>query len=61
MIKRILMICVAVTAGAAGTALAQAQQGYPVLLASVYPAGQPPYPPGGYPADYRRASGRAGF
>jgi len=30
MIKRILTVCAAVTAGVAGVSLAQAQQGYPV-------------------------------
>jgi lipoprotein-anchoring transpeptidase ErfK/SrfK len=58
MIKRIWTICAAVTAvlaaGAAGTSLALAQQGYPVSPGSVYSAAPPPYPPGGYPADYRR-------
>jgi lipoprotein-anchoring transpeptidase ErfK/SrfK len=58
MIKRILTICAALTAvlaaGVAGTSLALAQQGYPVPPGSVYSAAPPPYPPGGYPADYRR-------
>src|SRR5258707_2139764 len=53
MIKRILTICAAVTAGAAATSLALAQ-GYPVPPASVYSTAPLPYPPGGYP-DYRRA------
>jgi lipoprotein-anchoring transpeptidase ErfK/SrfK len=54
MIKRILTICAAVAAGAAGTSLALAQ-GYPVSPGSAYStAAPPPYPPGGYPADYRR-------
>jgi hypothetical protein len=57
MIKRTLTICAAVSAalvaGAAGTSLALAQ-GYPPPGA-VYSPGPPPYPPGGYPADYRRA------
>ncbi len=51
MIKRILTICAALAAGAAGTSLALAQ-GYPVPPGSVYSAVPPPYPPG--PADYRR-------
>jgi lipoprotein-anchoring transpeptidase ErfK/SrfK len=57
MIKRILTMCAALTvAGAAGTSLAQAQQGYQVPPpGSVYAPAPPPYPPGGYPADYRRA------
>jgi len=54
MIKRILTICAAVTAGAAGTSLALAQ-GYPVPPAPVYSTAPQPYPRGGYPADYRRA------
>jgi lipoprotein-anchoring transpeptidase ErfK/SrfK len=54
MIKRILTICAAVTAGAAGTSLALAQ-GYPVPPAPVYSTTPQPYPRGGYPADYRRA------
>src|SRR5258708_4177511 len=53
MIKRILTICAAVTAGAAASSLALAQ-GYPVPPASVYSTAPLPYPPGGYP-DYRRA------
>jgi lipoprotein-anchoring transpeptidase ErfK/SrfK len=53
MIKRILTICAAVTAGAAATSLALAQ-GYPVPPASVYSTAPLPYPSGGYP-DYRRA------
>src|ERR1700729_1862798 len=51
MIKRILTICAALAAGAAGTSLALAQQGYPAPPGSVYSAAPPP---GGYPADYRR-------
>src|SRR3984885_1007342 len=57
MIKRILTICAAVAAGAAGTSLAVAQQGYPVPPGSVYSSAPPSYPPGGYPPDYRRAPG----
>src|ERR1700694_4138916 len=56
MIKRILTVCAAVTAGAAASSLALAQ-GYPVPPASVYSTAPPPYPPGGYPTDYRRAPG----
>jgi len=64
--KRILTICVALVAGAAGTSfgcsLALAQQAYPVPPGSVY-APAPPYPPppGGYPADYRRGPGAPDF
>src|SRR5260370_14362312 len=53
MIKRILTICAAVTAGAAAPSLALAQ-GYPVPPGSVYSTAPLPYPSGGYP-DYRRA------
>jgi len=55
MIRRILTICAAVTAGAAASSLALAQ-GYPVPPASVYSTAPPPYPSGAYP-DYRRAPG----
>jgi hypothetical protein len=55
MIKHILTICAAVAAGAAGTSLALAQQGYPPPPGSIYstvPQPYPPaYPPSGYPAD----------
>jgi lipoprotein-anchoring transpeptidase ErfK/SrfK len=61
MIKRILTICAAVAAGSAGTSLAQAQQSYPVSPGGVYSPAPPPYPPGGYPADYRRAPGAPDF
>ena len=64
-IKRILTICAgffaALVAGAAGTSLALAQQGYPVPPGSVYSTAPPPYPPGGYPTDYRRAPGAPDF
>jgi lipoprotein-anchoring transpeptidase ErfK/SrfK len=60
MIKRILTICAALAAGAAGTSLALAQ-GYPVPPGEVYSAAPRPYPPGGYPADYRRAPGVPDF
>jgi lipoprotein-anchoring transpeptidase ErfK/SrfK len=64
MIKRLLTICAAVTAGAAGTSLALAQ-GYPVSPGAVYSTAPPPYPPayppGGYPADYRRGSSAPDF
>jgi len=58
MIKRILTICAAVTAGAAASSLALAQ-GYPVPPASVYSAPLP-YPSGAYP-DSRRAPGELDF
>ncbi len=57
MIKRILTICAAVTAGAAASSLALAQ-GYPVPPASVYSTAPLPYPSGAYP-DYRRAPGES--
>jgi lipoprotein-anchoring transpeptidase ErfK/SrfK len=60
MIKHILTICAAVTAGAAGTSLALAQ-GYPAAPGSVYSTAPAPYPPGGYPADYRRGPGAPDF
>jgi lipoprotein-anchoring transpeptidase ErfK/SrfK len=56
MIRRILTIGAAVTAGLAWTALAQAQS-YPVPPGAVYS----PYPPNGAPADYRRAPGTPDF
>jgi len=60
MIKHILTICAAVTAGAAGTSLALAQD-YPAAPGSVYSTAPAPYPPGGYPADYRRGPGAPDF
>jgi lipoprotein-anchoring transpeptidase ErfK/SrfK len=60
-IKRILTICAAVAAGAAGTSLAMAQGYPPVPPGPVYSTAPPPYPPGGYPADYRRAPGSPDF
>jgi lipoprotein-anchoring transpeptidase ErfK/SrfK len=61
MSKRILMICAAVAAGAAGTSLALAQGYPPAAPGTAYSTAQPPYPPGGYPADYRRAPGAPDF
>ena len=52
--------CAALAAGAAGTSLALAQQGYPASR-PVYSTAPQPYPPGGYPADYRRGSGAPDF
>jgi lipoprotein-anchoring transpeptidase ErfK/SrfK len=60
MIKNLLTICAAVMAGAAGTSLALAQ-GYPVPPGAIYSTAPQPYPPGGYPADYRRAPGAPDF
>ena len=61
MSKRILTICAVLAAGAAGTSLALAQ-GYPVSPpGAVYTTAPQPYPPGGYPADYRRGPGTPDF
>ena len=64
MSKRILTIFAALSAslaaGAAGTSLALAQ-GYPVPPGTIYSTAPQPYPPGGYPADYRRAPGAPDF
>src|SRR5450756_1838099 len=60
MIKRILTICAALAAGAAGTSFALAQS-YPVAPGPAYSTAPQPYPPGGYPADYRRAPGAPDF
>ena len=59
MIKRILTICAAVAASAAGTSLASAQ-GY-LPPGAVYSPAPAPYPPGGHPADYRRGPGAPDF
>ena len=59
MIRRILTICAAVTAGAAWAASAQAQS-YPVQSYTPPPA-PASYPPNGAPADYRRAPGVPDF
>jgi lipoprotein-anchoring transpeptidase ErfK/SrfK len=56
MIKRLLTICAALTAGAAGTSLALAQS-YPQPPGLVYSTSPAPYPPGGYVVDERRAPG----
>ena len=65
MIKRILTICAAVSAGAAGTSLALDQalaQGYSQPIGSLYSNAPPPgYPPGGYMVDERRAPGAPDF
>lgn len=49
MIKRILTICAAVTAGAAMMPLAQAQQAYPVSPGQTYSDAPQPYPAGSAP------------
>ncbi|WP_074818228.1 MULTISPECIES: L,D-transpeptidase family protein [Bradyrhizobium] len=61
MINRILTICAAVAAGAAGTSLAQAQQSYPTPPGAVYSAAPGPYVPGGYAVDERRGPGAPDF
>jgi lipoprotein-anchoring transpeptidase ErfK/SrfK len=61
MIKRILTMSAALVAGAAGTSLALAQQGYPVPPGAVYAPAPQPQPLGGYPADYRRGPGAPDF
>jgi lipoprotein-anchoring transpeptidase ErfK/SrfK len=60
MIKHILTICAAAAAGAAGTSLALAQ-GYPPPPGAIYSTAPQPYPPGGYPADYRRGPAAPDF
>ena len=61
MIKHILTICAAASmAGVAGTSLALAQN-YPPPPGAVYSTAPQPYPPGGYPADYRRGPGAPDF
>jgi lipoprotein-anchoring transpeptidase ErfK/SrfK len=64
MIKQNLTIGAAVSAflaaGVAGTSLALAQS-YPVPPGAVYSTAPQPYPPGGYPADYRRAPATPDF
>jgi lipoprotein-anchoring transpeptidase ErfK/SrfK len=62
MIRHILTISAAVAAGSAATSLALAQ-GYSVPPGAVYSTAPAPapYPPGGYPADYRRAPGAPDF
>ena len=61
MINRILTICAAVAAGAAGTSVAQAQQSYPTPPGAVYSAAPGPYVPGGYAVDERRGPGAPDF
>jgi lipoprotein-anchoring transpeptidase ErfK/SrfK len=61
MINRILTICAAVAASAAGTSLAQAQQVYPTPPGAVYSAAPGPYVPGGYAVDERRGPGAPDF
>src|SRR3954447_25697396 len=61
MINRILTICAAAAACAAGTSLAQAQQSYPVPPGAVYSTAPGAYPPGGYVVDERRGPGAQDF
>jgi lipoprotein-anchoring transpeptidase ErfK/SrfK len=51
--KSILTVCAALAASAAGASLALAQS-YPAPPGPIYSTAPPPYPSGGYPADYRR-------
>ncbi len=64
MIKRILTICAALAAGAAGTSLGVSfalAQGYSQPSGPLYSASPAPYPPGGYIVDERRAPGAPDF
>src|ERR1700709_2601510 len=64
MIKRILTICAALTAGAAGTSLATSlalAQSYPPPPGPIYSQSPAPYPPGGYVVDERRGPGAPDF
>jgi lipoprotein-anchoring transpeptidase ErfK/SrfK len=61
MIKHMLTVCTVVTAVMAGASLGHAQQGYPLPPGAVYSPAPQPYPPGGYPADYRRGPGAPDF
>ena len=64
MIKRILTICAALAAGAAGTSLGVSfalAQGYSQPSGPMYSAAPAPYPPGGYIVDERRAPGAPDF
>jgi lipoprotein-anchoring transpeptidase ErfK/SrfK len=60
MIKRILTMCAAVAAGSVAAASLALAQSYPPPPGPVYSTPQA-YPPGGYPADYRRAPGPQDF
>ena len=61
MINRLLTIFAAAAACAAGTSLADAQQGYPVPPGSVYSASPGPYVPGGYVPQGDRVTWSPGF
>jgi lipoprotein-anchoring transpeptidase ErfK/SrfK len=60
MIKHFLTVFAVAAAGAAGTSLAHAQQGYPVPPGPIYSQPPGPYPPG-YSGDYRRGPGAPDF
>jgi len=60
MIKCILTMCAAVAAGSVAAASLALAQSYPPPPGPVYSTPQA-YPPGGYPADYRRAPGPQDF
>ena len=64
MIKRILMICAALAAGAVGTSFGLSlalAQGYSQPPGPLYSASPAPYPPGGYVVDERRRPGMPDF
>ena len=64
MIKRILTICAALAAGAAGTSLGVSlalAQGYSQPPGPLYSTSPAPYPPGGYIVDERRRPGAPDF
>src|SRR6201991_1942065 len=58
MTKHILTALTAAMAGVAAVSLAQAQQSYPVQQGPAYSQAPAPYPypPNGYPSDYRRGA-----
>jgi lipoprotein-anchoring transpeptidase ErfK/SrfK len=60
MIKHFLTVCAVAAAGAAGTSLAHAQQGYPAPPGSIFSQTPGQYPPG-YSGDYRRGPGAPDF
>jgi lipoprotein-anchoring transpeptidase ErfK/SrfK len=61
MIKRILTICAAAAASAVVAISIAAAQSYPPPPGPIYSTAPQPYPPGGYPADYRRAPSSPDF
>ena len=61
MIKSILTICAALAAGSVAATSFAVAQGYPPPPGSAYSPAPQAYPPGGYPADYRRPPGPQDF